>query len=45
VEAIPKLEEKTSKIQYLKIEPQTELMGEEIGTIEQNINIEPLISI
>jgi hypothetical protein len=42
VEAIPTLEEKISKIQHLEIEPQTELVGE-IGIVEQNVNIEPLV--
>jgi hypothetical protein len=32
VEAILALEKKISKIQHLKIEPQIELVGEEIGT-------------
>ncbi len=31
-------------IQHLDIEPQTKLMGEKIGITEQNVNIEPLIS-
>jgi hypothetical protein len=31
VEAIPTLEEKISKIQHLEIEPQTEVVEEEIG--------------
>jgi hypothetical protein len=39
------LEEDISKIQHLEIEPQIELMGEEIRTIEQNIDIEPLVSL
>jgi hypothetical protein len=43
MEAILALEEKISKIQHLTIEPQIELMGEEIKTTEQNINIKPLI--
>jgi hypothetical protein len=32
VEAILALEEEISKIQHLEIEPQIELVGEEIGT-------------
>jgi len=43
VEAILALEEKISKIQHLKIEPQTKLMGEEIKTIKQNVAMEPLV--
>jgi hypothetical protein len=43
VEVIPTLKEEISKIQHLEIEPQTELMGEEIGIAEQTVNIEPLI--
>jgi hypothetical protein len=42
VEAIPTQEEKISMIQHLEIEPQTELMGEEIGIVEQNVDIKPL---
>ncbi len=34
---------KKSKIQHLDIKPQIELMGEEIGTVEQNVDIEPLV--
>ncbi len=37
------LEEEISKIQHLDIEPQTKLVGEEIGALEQNINIKPLV--
>ncbi len=29
----------------MDIEPQTKLVGEEIGTIEQNVDIEPLVSV
>jgi hypothetical protein len=44
VEAIPTPEEEISKIQHLEIKPQTKLVGEEIGIVEQNIDIEPLVS-
>ncbi len=43
MEAIPTLEEVISKIQHLEIEPQTELVGEEIATTKQNIDIKPLV--
>jgi hypothetical protein len=43
VEAIPTPEEEISKIQHLDIKPQTKLVGEEVRTIEQNVNIEPLV--
>jgi hypothetical protein len=43
VEAIPTLEKKKSKIQHLDIEPQIELVGEEIKTTEQNVDIKPLV--
>jgi hypothetical protein len=43
VEVILALEEAISKIQHLEIEPQTKLMGEEIGIIKQNEDIEPLV--
>ncbi len=43
MEVIPTLEEKISMIQHLEIKPQTELVGEEIGIAEQNIDIEPLV--
>jgi len=39
VEAIPTLEEEISKIQHLDIKPQTELVGEEIKTIEMEIHV------
>jgi hypothetical protein len=39
VEAIPTLEEEISKIQHLDIEPRTELVGEEIKTIEMEIHV------
>jgi hypothetical protein len=42
VEVIPALEEEISKIYHLEIESQIELVGEEIGIIEQNGNIKPL---
>jgi hypothetical protein len=32
-----------SKIQHLEIEPQIELMGEEIKTLKPKVDIEPLI--
>jgi hypothetical protein len=35
--------EEISKIKHLDIEQQTKLLGEEIGTVEQNIDIEPLV--
>ncbi len=35
--------EEISKVQHLDIEPQTELLGEEIGIVEQNIDIGPLV--
>jgi hypothetical protein len=35
--------EKISKIKHLDIEPQTKLVGEEIGIAKQNVDIEPLI--
>jgi hypothetical protein len=44
VEAFPALKEEISKTQHLDIEPQTKLVGEETGTVEQNIDIKPLIS-
>jgi hypothetical protein len=43
VEFIPTPEEEISKIQHLNIEPQIELVGEEVRTIEQNVDIEPLV--
>jgi hypothetical protein len=43
VEAIPTLKKKISKIQHLEIEPQTELVGEEIRTIKQNIDIKQIV--
>jgi hypothetical protein len=45
VEAIPTLEEKIFKIQHLDIEPQFELMGEEIKIAEQNVDIKLLVSV
>ncbi len=43
MEVILAPEEEISKIQHPKIK-QTELMGEEIGFVEQNVDIEPLVS-
>jgi hypothetical protein len=43
VEGLLALEEEISKIQLLDIEPQTELVGEEIRTIEKNIDIDSLV--
>jgi len=43
VEAFLTPEKKKSKIQHLDIKPQTKLMGEEIGTVEQNVDMEPLV--
>ncbi len=43
MEATTTPKEEISKIQHLEIESQTELVGEEIGTAEQNIDIEPLV--
>jgi hypothetical protein len=45
LEAIPTLEEEISKIQHLEIEPQIELVGEDIRNAEQNININPLVCV
>jgi hypothetical protein len=45
VEAIPTLEEEISKIQHLEIEPQIELMGEEIGIVELKVDMKPLVLI
>jgi hypothetical protein len=42
MEAILALEEEISNIQHLEIEPQIELMGEEIRTIKRNIDMEPV---
>jgi hypothetical protein len=39
VEAILAPKEEISKMQYLDLEPQIELVGEEIGTIEQKVDI------
>jgi hypothetical protein len=44
VEVLPALEEEISKIQHLDIEPQTELVGEEIGIAKQDVDVEPLVS-
>jgi hypothetical protein len=43
VEAILVLEEVISKIQHLEIKPQTKLVGEEIGTAKQNVDIKQLV--
>jgi hypothetical protein len=43
VEAILTLKETISKIQHLQIEPQIELVGEEIKIAEDNVDIEPLV--
>jgi len=43
VEAFLTLEEEISKIQHLDIKPQTKLVGEEIGIVEQNVDIQPLV--
>jgi hypothetical protein len=45
VEAIPTPKEKISKIQYLEIKAQIKLMGEEIGTTKQHVDIKPLVSV
>ncbi len=45
VEVIPTPEKEVSQIQYLKIEPQTGLMGEDNRIIEPKVDIEPLILI
>jgi hypothetical protein len=44
VEVIPTPKKEISNIQHLDIEPQTKLVGEEIRTVEQNVDIEPLVS-
>jgi hypothetical protein len=44
MEVIPTPKKEISKIQHLEIKPQTELMGEEIGFAEKNVDIEPLVS-
>jgi hypothetical protein len=45
VEALPTPKEDISKIQHLDIKPQTKLMGEEIKTTKQNVNIKALVSV
>ncbi len=45
MEVILALEKEISKTQHLDIKPQTKLVGEEIRTIEQNVDIEPLVSV
>ncbi len=42
MEVIPAPNEEISNIQHLNIEPQTELMGEEIRIAKQNVDIKPL---
>jgi hypothetical protein len=44
VDALLALEEEISKIKHLDIEPQIKLLGEEIEIVEQNIDIESLVS-
>ncbi len=44
MEIISTSEEEISKIQHLEIEPQIELVGEEIVIAKQNIDIKPLVS-
>ncbi len=44
MEAILELGEEISKVKHLEIEPQIELVGEVIEIVEQNIDIEPLVS-
>jgi hypothetical protein len=44
VEAFLALKEEIFKIQYFDIESQTELVGEKMRIAEQNVDIEPLIS-
>jgi hypothetical protein len=42
VDVILTPKEEISKIQHLDIEPQTELVGEEIKNAKQNVDIKPL---
>ncbi len=44
MEALLAPKEEIFKIQHFDIEPQTKLVGEKIGIVEQNVDIEPLIS-
>ncbi len=44
MEVIPTPKEEISKIQHLEIKPQIELMGEEIGTTKQHVDVKPLVS-
>jgi hypothetical protein len=44
VEVLSTPKKEIFNIQHLDIEPQTKLVGEETGTVEQNIDIKPLIS-
>jgi hypothetical protein len=43
LEAILAPKEERSKIQHLNIKPQTKLVEEEIGIVEQNVDIKPLV--
>jgi hypothetical protein len=43
VEVLPTPKEKISKIQHLDIEPQIELVEEEMEVAKQNVDIEPLV--
>jgi hypothetical protein len=43
VEAIPVPEKVIFKIQHLEIKPQTKLVGEEIRTAKQNVDIKRLV--
>jgi hypothetical protein len=43
VEALLAPKKKISKIQHLDIEPQIELVGEEIGNAKQNLDVKPLV--
>jgi hypothetical protein len=45
VEVFPTPKKQISNIQHLEIKPQTKLVGEEIGIVEQNVDIEPLVSV
>jgi hypothetical protein len=45
VEAILALEEEVSKIQHLKIEPRTKLVGKENRTTKREVDIKPLVLI
>jgi hypothetical protein len=43
VEVVPAPKKQISKIQHLDIEQQIELMGEEIGTTKQNVDLKSLV--